>query len=84
MLGAVGERQKAWTSTDRCRGLIVSVENCAHAEPEMSNDGTAFDHNYQQQVEILKQSYIWGKNQQVREWLKTKWLSIPQVLYAGA
>lgn len=79
----VKDRKHGLSQTD-AEVLLSLLRNCAHAEPEMSNEGTAFDHNYQQQVEILKQSYIWEKNQQVREWLKTKWLSVPQVLHVSA
>ena len=75
----VKDRKHGLSQTD-AEVLLSLLRNCAHAEPDTSSDGTAFDHSYQQQVGILKQSYIWEKNQQVREWLKTKWLLIPQVL----
>ena len=61
--------------------LLTHLRKCAHAQPNTSNDGVPFNHNYQQQVEILKQLPIWSSNQQVREWLQAKWLSIPEVMF---
>ena len=69
--------RKHGLSQVEAEGLLTLLRNCAHAQP--SSDGIAVDHGYQQQVRLLKQSYIWGKNQQVREWLQTKWLLIPRV-----
>ena len=77
----VKDRKHGLSQTD-AEVLLSLLRKCAHAEPDKSNDGTAFDHHYRQQVEALKKSYIWEKNQQVREWLKTKWLLILQVLRA--
>ena len=31
-------------------GLLSLLRNCAHAQPDTSNDGIAFDYDYQQQV----------------------------------
>ena len=57
--------------------LLSLLRKCAHAQPNLT---TPSDHSYKQEVENLKQSYIWKRNQQVRECLQTKWLTIPEVI----
>ena len=37
------------------------------------------DHKYQETVKVLKRTEVWKKNEQVQQWLQSKWLSIPQV-----
>ena len=71
--------RKHGLSQEDAEVLLSLLRNCAHAQVNETNEGVSFDYNYQQQVGILKQSYIWKNNQQVREWLQTKWLLIPQV-----
>ena len=41
--------------------------------------GYSLDHHYQEEVSKLKESLIWTKNLQVRDWLESKWFSIPEV-----
>lgn len=73
----VKERKHGLSQTD-AETLLVLLRNCAWA-PAATDTGQSIDHHYQEAVKNLKKSMIWIKNQQVREWLESKWLSIPQV-----
>lgn len=56
--------------------LLMLLRKCAHAQPD---NNIPFGHNYRKQVNILKESHVWIKHVQVRDWLQAKWLSIPEV-----
>ena len=73
----VKERKHGLSQSD-AEALLVLLRDCAWA-PIASETGLSLDHHYQEAVKKLKKSVIWIKNQQVREWLESKWLSIPEV-----
>ena len=73
----VKERKHGLSSSD-AETLLVLLRNCAWA-PLATESGLSSDHYYREEVDKLKKSKIWSKNQQVREWLESKWFSIPQV-----
>ena len=56
--------------------LLSYLRKCANAPP---CESLVVDSNYKQEVDKLKQSPIWTSNKQVREWLETKWFTIPEV-----
>jgi len=55
--------------------LLTFLRACAWAPPS-SGDGVD---SYELAVKNLQQSSVWTNHLQVREWLNTKWLNIPQV-----
>ena len=78
-------REQAWTRwvKDHKNGLakheqevlLANLRKCAWA---LSADDNT-DSNYQQAVDLLKQSSEWQGNQRVQNWLTTTWLCMPQV-----
>ena len=56
--------------------LLSLLRGCAWAP---SVDGSDPPSEYKSAVNSLKQSGVWTNHNQVREWLTTKWLRIPQV-----
>ena len=71
--------RKHGLSSDDAEVLLSLLRDCAHAPSPTALD-LPVDHHYQQHVDNLKKSRIWQHNQQVQEWLETKWLSSPKVL----
>jgi len=59
--------------------LLDLLCDCAWASPSQPGDGKQLDYFYLQAVDRLKKSQIWLQHEQVRIWLSTTWLSIPQV-----
>ena len=59
--------------------LLELLHSCAWASPSDPSLGLPFDANYQKAVKNLQDSHIWKKNKQLRFWLSTFWLSIPEV-----
>lgn len=58
--------------------LLGLLRCCAFAEPSAEPD---FEKNYKREVDNLKRTKIWKENEQLRNWLETKWFSIPQVCF---
>lgn len=71
--------RKHGLSSDDAEVLLSLLRDCAHAPSPTALD-LPVDHHYQQHVDNLKKSRIWQHNQQVQEWLETKWFSSPKVL----
>ena len=71
--------RKHGLSSDDAEVLLNLLRDCAHAPSPTALD-LPVDHHYQQHVDNLKKSRIWQHNQQVQEWLETKWFSSPKVL----
>lgn len=79
-------REQSWDRwvRDRKHGLSLSegeelltfLRACAWAPPIDSNNGID---SYELAVKDLQQSAVWKNHLQVRDWLNTKWLTIPQV-----
>ena len=61
--------------SDDAEVLFSLLPDCAHAPSPTALD-LPVDHHYQQHVDNLKTGQ---HNQQVQEWLETKWLSSPKV-----
>lgn len=59
--------------------LLTSLRKCAWAPS--ADDCT--DSNYQQALDLLKQSPEWQGNKRVQVWLTTTWLCTPQVSYVN-
>lgn len=57
--------------------LLGKLRKCAWAAP--GTGSLAEDHYYQQEVDNLKQTDVWKRNKQVRDWLNAKWLPFPKV-----
>ena len=73
----VKQRKHGLSSSD-AEMLLALLRKCAWA-PVAMESGYSLDHHYQEEVSKLKESLIWTKNLQVRDWLKSKWFSIPEV-----
>ena len=71
------ERKHGLSSND-AEVLLSLLRDCAHA-PSPTATNLPTNHHYQEHVDILKNSTVWKRNQQVREWLETKWLPSPKV-----
>lgn len=79
-------REQAWDrwvrdhkhglSPSEAEELLTFLRACAWAPPTDDTDPTSA---YKLAVNNLKQSAVWNRHDQVREWLTTKWLTIPQV-----
>ena len=72
----IKERKHGLSNEDGSR-LLTLLRKCAIAPPDFTSQEV--DHKYQEAVKILKGMEIWKKNEQVQQWLQSKWLSIPQV-----
>ena len=82
-------REQAWErwTKDHKHGLTVEEQGqllqllraCANAPPQRGEDVTDKLLGYSSAVSILKTSTVWKDHQEVRVWLSTYWLSIPQV-----
>ena len=60
--------------------LLSLLRDCTQA-PSPTTAGHPIDQVYLQQVEILKNYKVCKTNQQVQEWLETKWLSQSKVRF---
>ena len=58
--------------------LLRLLRACAHEESTDPSFDYPVDHSFQQRVTELKASPLW-KNDGVRQWLSTKWLSCAEV-----
>lgn len=74
----VKERKHGLSPTDADM-LLVLLRKCAWA-PMATDKGYSIEHHYLEEVSKLKKSMFWIENHQVREWLESKWLSIPKVI----
>jgi len=82
-------REQAWErwvkdhkhglTMDEGTQLLDLLRDCAWASPSHSGDSKQLDYFYLQAVDRLKRSQVWLQHEQVRIWLSTTWLSIPQV-----
>ena len=72
----IKERKHGLSNEDGSR-LLTLLRKCAIAPPDFMSQEVY--HKYQEAVKILKGMEIWKKNEQVQQWLQSKWLSIPQV-----
>lgn len=79
-------REQAWTrwvsnsqhglSKSDADILLSLLRKCAWAS---SSESGKNDLNYMKEVEALKASHIWKQNNNVRSWLSSTWLSVPEV-----
>ena len=60
--------------------LLELLRSCAWAPPSDPTLGLLIDANYQRAVKDLQDSHMWKENKQLKFWLNTFWLSIPEVL----
>ena len=60
--------------------LLELLRSCAWAPPSDPTLGLPIDANYQRAVKDLQDSHMWKENKQLKFWLNTFWLSIPEVL----
>ena len=72
------KERKHGLSADNAELLLCLLRNCAHA-PSPTDTSLPIDKYYQEHVKVLKESKIWSQNAHVRDWLQSKWLSIPKV-----
>ena len=82
-------REQAWTRWVRNRKnglggeeserLLELLRNCAWAPEGTQENQLPRDALYKQAVDLLKQSPVWQQHENVRSWLTTTWLCIPQV-----
>lgn len=72
------KERKHGLSADNAELLLCLLRNCAHA-PSPTDTSLPSDKYYQEHVKVLKESKIWSQNAHVRDWLQSKWLSIPKV-----
>ena len=78
-MGCQIRKHKLWIAWSRAR--------CANAPPVLETDNQGrlphdklkSDHHYLHAVDQLKKSNVWSKHQNVRNWLNTTWLPLPQV-----
>ena len=71
------KERKHGLSADDAEVLLSLLRECAHAPSPTSAD-LPIEYHFQQQVDNLKKSRVWQHNEQIREWLDTKWLSPPK------
>ena len=72
------KERKHGLSADNAELLFCLLRNCAHA-PSPTDTSLPSDKYYQEHVKVLKENKIWSQNAHVRDWLQSKWLSIPKV-----
>ena len=82
-------REQAWTRWVRNRKnglggeeserLLELLRNCAWAAEATQENQLPRDAFYKQAVDLLKQLPVWQQHENVRSWLTTTWLCIPQV-----
>ena len=56
--------------------LLTLLRKCAWAGSPVSGEKNV---NYMKEVDALKASHIWKQNDNVRSWLSSTWLSVPEV-----
>ena len=82
-------REQAWErwtnnhkhglSADQKELLLSMLRECANASPTDLESGLPQDFYYQKAIDNLKKSDVWQNNEDVRNWLDTKWLHISKV-----
>lgn len=59
--------------------LLGMLRSCAWAPSAGIDADMPFDHHFKQAVKTLTSSDLWKKNEHVRQWLYTTWLSMSEV-----
>ena len=80
--------RKNGLSDQQAHELLDLLRDCANAPPvleidnqgKLPNDKLQPDHYFLLAVDYLKKSDVWKNNINVRNWLNTTWLPLPQVL----
>ena len=73
-VGSVGSKIRSMVSH-----LLMEKFSWECSKSVLRQQQDQMDHLYQQAIDNLKKTDVWKRNQQVRDWLNTKWLPVSQV-----